>query len=354
VIIFDGDGDAISFNDDRSLDSRKTDRVKVYVNGQVDRSLSLDWFYKLLWLFPDLPPGELKSAIIVAKFKDLPSEIRDNVWRSLHRVRIHIVDPRTYLRRVENLLRELLDDDFAADKLRRKANDGDFPSRYFLSQMQNHAAESLLNDSAAFRAERYGRLMSRPFFLEEIPLQASPFSHRPTVTDTSLLTVEDFRHGHDQATIRNIAQWSAKAAAAFHSALDAIESRTDDNEAEIYRFDMGRGIRTRMIQALRPSHAFDKGNAQHMGLLERSRDGMMDTLSANDAFFSAIARPSKYVELESKSSYYVQAADFAAGIATDIYTSEKLIGVVRRFEYVTFNGRRVSRSDAEEEMRKKL
>ncbi len=81
---------------------------------------------------------------------------------------------------------------------------------------------------------------------------------------------------------------------------------------------------------------------------------MMDTLSANDAFFSAIARPSKYVELESKSSYYVQAADFAAGIATDIYTSEKLIGVVRRFEYVTFNGRRVSRSDAEEEMRKKL
>ncbi len=132
MIIFDGDGDAISFNDDRSLDSRKTDRVKVYVNGQVDRSLSLDWFYKLLWLFPDLPPGELKSAIIVAKFKDLPSEIRDNVWRSLHRVRIHIVDPRTYLRRVENLLRELLDDDFAADKLRRKANDGDFPSRYFL------------------------------------------------------------------------------------------------------------------------------------------------------------------------------------------------------------------------------
>ncbi|MGA8313239.1 MAG: hypothetical protein WB755_24660 [Terriglobales bacterium] len=58
------------------------------------------------------------------------------------------------------------------------------------------------------------------------------------------------------------------------------------------------------------------------------------------------------MELESKESYYLQAADFGAGIASDIYASHKLIGVVERFEYVTFNGVRVSRSDAEEEMKK--
>ena len=57
------------------------------------------------------------------------------------------------------------------------------------------------------------------------------------------------------------------------------------------------------------------------------------------------------MELESKESYYVQAADFAAGISGDIYASHKLIGVVERFEFVSFNGVRVSRADAEHEMK---
>ena len=56
-----------------------------------------------------------------------------------------------------------------------------------------------------------------------------------------------------------------------------------------------------------------------------------------------------FSELESKESYYIQAADFAAGIASDIYAREKLIGVVTRFEYVAFNGVRISRTEAEEE-----
>ena len=78
---------------------------------------------------------------------------------------------------------------------------------------------------------------------------------------------------------------------------------------------------------------------------------MIDELSADERFFALIGRQSGFVELESKESYYVQAADFAAGIASDIYASHKLIGVVERFEYVTFNGERVSRADAEEEMK---
>jgi hypothetical protein len=42
---------------------------------------------------------------------------------------------------------------------------------------------------------------------------------------------------------------------------------------------------------------------------------------------------------------------YATGIASEIYASEGLIGVVKRFEYVTYNGVRVSCVDAEEEMR---
>lgn len=107
-----------------------------------------------------------------------------------------------------------------------------------------------------------------------------------------------------------------------------------------------------MTQELLPAHAFDKGNRPHINLLEQSRQSMIDELSANERFYAAIGRPTGFVELESKNSQYVQAADFAAGIASDIFASRKLIGVVERFEYVTFNGERVSRADAEEEMRR--
>ena len=104
VIILDGSGEAISFNDEGSPHSHKTDHTKVYIDAQVNRTLSLDWFYKLLAFFPDVP-GELKSGVIVAKFKDLPTETRDRIWRSLSRVRIHIVDPRPHYRQIDNMLR---------------------------------------------------------------------------------------------------------------------------------------------------------------------------------------------------------------------------------------------------------
>jgi hypothetical protein len=64
-----------------------------------------------------------------------------------------------------------------------------------------------------------------------------------------------------------------------------------------------------------------------------------------------IRRPG-IIPVESKESFYIQAADIAAGIASHIYASEGLIGVVERFEYVTYNGVRLSRSDAEQEVKK--
>jgi len=164
MILFSRDGDAISFNDESSPHSHATGGTKVCINGQVNRALSVEWFYKLLALFPDIP-GELKSARIIAGFNKLPTESRNSIWRSLRRVQIHIVDARWFYRVIA---------------------------------------------------------MRRPGF----------------------------------------------------------------------------------------------------------------------------------IELESKGSHYIQAADFAAGIASDIYASHKLTGVVERFEYVTFNGERVSLSDAEEHVRK--
>jgi hypothetical protein len=81
------------------------------------------------------------------------------------------------------------------------------------------------------------------------------------------------------------------------------------------------------------------------------RHTMVHEFAAKDRF-SRFMLKGGYIEVESSESYYVQAADFAAGIASDLFSRERLTGVVLRFEYVTYNGRRISLADAEEEIKR--
>ena len=345
MIIFDGNGEAISFNDDSSPRTDQTGGTKVCINAQVDRGLSLDWFYKLLALFPDFP-DELKSAIVVGKFNDLPAETRAVVWRSLARVRIHIVDPRPHYREMEDWLRGVLNTDHPLDSLRQMELDRDPRAGLLRNLMRKMVGDFLLHESAPRRAQSLARFMSDPFALTA-PELSSRFGY--STKPDSLIDIADFGRPGDRHLVGSIASWSAKASAAFHAALDVVQM-PDENDFMVH-YDFGRHMRGRMAQELLPAHAFDKGNRAHIRLLQDTRDSVLEELTANDHFYRVIRRPS-FPELESKESYYIQAADFSAGIAADLFAKEKLIGVVSRFEYVTYNGERVSRADAEEEMRR--
>jgi hypothetical protein len=78
VIIFTGDDRAISFNDEASPDARVTGE-KICINGQVNRGLSLDWYYKIIQLFPDVQ-GELKSKELAERFKNFSAVIHNAIW----------------------------------------------------------------------------------------------------------------------------------------------------------------------------------------------------------------------------------------------------------------------------------
>ncbi len=344
VIIFDGRGEAISFNDESSPHSHQTGNTKVCIDAQVNRALSLDWFQKLHALFPNIS-GELKSAVVVAKFKDLQAETRDTVWRSLHRVRIHIVDPRPHYREIDSIIRRSWRNEGAPERLRQMAAEGSPAARLMWAKRREFVADSVLMSSTAVREQVLGRALSDPLFGTELPEPLSTMrgSRRESAP---VITLEDFRGEGDRNAVGNVASWAAKAAAAFHAVLDAAQSPEEDDT-----MDFGRALRRRMTQELLPQHAFDKGNRRHIELLEESRQSIIDELAANERFYRLIGRRPGFVELESKESDYVQAADVAAGIACDIYASRKLIGVVERFEYVTFNGVRVSRAGAEEQAR---
>lgn len=350
MILFSRDGDAISFNDESSPDSRATSGTKIFVNGQVNRALSLDWFYSLLALFPDIP-GELKSARVIAGFSNLQESRRNAIWRSLRRVQIHIVDARPYYREMEDIMREVTGRDDALEEIRHMAAEGDFAAQIRLGTVRQFIAQSILRDSTAVRLRSLGRAFSDPFGGMRAPDALSPFFGGSNEDSSPLIEIEDFGRPEDRNIVRRVASWSSKSSAAFHKAFDSLFS-PDDDDPIINQFDFGRAARGQILRNLIPTHAFDVGNKPHIQLLERTRLEMFDEFSADDCFYQFLAREKPgFVELESKESHYIQAADFAAGIASDIFASHKLTGVVERFEYVTFNGRRVSLADAEDYVR---
>jgi len=83
-------------------------------------------------------------------------------------------------------------------------------------------------------------------------------------------------------------------------------------------------------------------------LLESARENILKNLS-EPYEFQLEAKP--YSQTDCKDSFQVQAADIAAGIASKILETLNLVAVVSSFEYVTYNGRRLSVNEAEEELR---
>ena len=56
--------------------------------------------------------------------------------------------------------------------------------------------------------------------------------------------------------------------------------------------------------------------------------------------------PEKLIEVDSAKSPPIQAADIAAGIARELWRQNSLVHLVRHFEYVTYNGERISEDKA--------
>lgn len=347
MIILTGNNEAVSFTDEGSPDARVTGD-KVCINGQVNRDLSLDWYYKIIQFFPDVQ-GELKSKEVAERFKNFPASTRSVIWAGLGRVKIHIVDPRSHRHRVNNILRRAWKDDQAPQLLAQGEKEGRPDAKYFSAHLRNMVADSILRDSTAARVQFLGRILLDPFALVPIDESLRRFLGGGHRVAQPLISTEDFRK--PKSLIRDVTSWSAKSSVAFHSALDAATIPNDD-PSTMARFLDRDFLRSKMAGELLPVHAFDTGNQKQLDLLDEKRSEVFQELAAHDHVYGLMRKRPGIVPVESRESFYVQAADIATGTASHIYTAHGLIGVLEKFEYVTYNGVRVSRGDAEEEMRK--
>lgn len=334
MIIGGGHPGAVSFNDVGSPDGRHTSGLKVHINAQVVRVEDLNWYYKLLQRSPDIP-GELKSQVVSAKFDDLPFLTKTEIWVTLGKVFIHVVDPRPYKSDIDSLLRTVMKRDDAPEYLRRSASEGYDWAQSLQQRTQMFAADSILSDSVAARAHRTAYAFGEDVFM-------MPFER---IEPPRLVTVQDFQCD-PKGVIRKVTEWSAKAAAAFHASMDALD--TLEAEDATYRFNAGQQIRRKMLRPLMDLHAFDKGDEQQMRVLEDVRGKLIESMTDPNDVFSRMQlfKPlPKYAEFDSKETLFGQAADLAAGIASTHFQREGIAGLVNRFEHVTYNGKRTGEAD---------
>lgn len=98
-----------------------------------------------------------------------------------------------------------------------------------------------------------------------------------------------------------------------------------------------------LFRILSESHTFDKGDTQEMQWIDGERH---DVRRLIDPYGMVPPQAARLTELDSKDSFLVQAADFAAGIARETWSRNSILHLVDTFDYVTYNGRRISETDA--------
>ena len=98
-------------------------------------------------------------------------------------------------------------------------------------------------------------------------------------------------------------------------------------------------------KVLSSAHAFDAGNERIVEGIEEQRSIVL-AKTDEGRFFYPHFMPEPLIEIDSAFSPDIQIADIAAGIARRIWHETNLVFLVRHFDYVTYNSKRLSEAKA--------
>ena len=102
-------------------------------------------------------------------------------------------------------------------------------------------------------------------------------------------------------------------------------------------------LSVRLSSLLAASHGFDKGDSQQVASIDDQRRSLISDI---DQYRLFDGQPGPLLELNSEGSLLIMAADFAAGIAREIWHRNSLPRLTAFFDHVTYNGKRISESEA--------
>lgn len=328
----EGPDAAVRFSDETSLDQRTTDRMKVVVYATIPREASIAWYHSLLTHRG--VATEWKSSHLLAVFEGLPSVLQERVWRGVRAATIQVVDVRPHLADIDKKLLQ---------RMRELAGQGDATMKHLLRLMEILIVKRML-------------VSSLPVQLELRIHPARPVisaAHGVSGADVNFLSDLLAEKSRKLPTPREALEFVAKGNAAFAPALFATERITPPPG----RFWLGPTPddfeRSGTVKALRDVHLFDEGNARHLRWLEQDRRSFMNRLdwTGREALHRLSGDRTAFLEIDSKLSPWVQAADIVAGLVREVLQREGPVGVVRRGLRVQYNGKRLTENSLERVLR---
>jgi hypothetical protein len=337
MLISEAPYDAVSFTDGTSANFPASQRRSVIIDGTTPRSGDLNWYYILLQRYSHVP-GELKSEVILKDFHTQPTAIQQAVWAGMKFVFIHITDVLPHLKSAISGIERRTYKGWYDHLQKREDKEGVKFFRHLDSLVQDYIAGCLRRQSSASR------------FIDLAPLLESPYSLRRYLPDSDLgwrrVRDVDFSSAVDpdkpRRTVLNIAKWSTRGDAIFATAT------RDIFENPSYGFF---GMKERAFRAIAESYAFDHGDHPSVEWMDSARKTSIEALFPYEGHWRRQFMKQLH-EVDSKKSYFTQISDIAAKFASTIYERHGLIEVAKKFEFVTFNGERITENVAAEKVRK--
>jgi hypothetical protein len=335
-----------SFSDDTKTDGRLSMGFRASINAQVSPSAALDWYYRLVpSLF--LEKGELKSEVVLERFRSLSSRVRLGILSGMAEVRIQIFDAQPFALEIHDIFRRTTGSPVPIRMLRTMERSGDQRMRNEARRLLSVAHAYVLDRvTQSFPARRLAERLDTSIIemvgdLNILGMGGSTRRHRSlqSRTDRPVEIGKQVRpHDIDQALAEG-----AKSSAVLAEAERRL-SKTVETVDGWPVFPLARFARYAVARELEKTHAFDSGDSKSLRGVERQRQEVLDVAFGSDEH-RMFARRDAVKELSSASSVYVQAADVAAGFARHVYELEGLRGVIGRFKDVTFNGVPVDRTN---------
>jgi hypothetical protein len=328
---------AASFTDDTSLPRAG---CRVSIHAQIIRDHQINWYFFLKSRTPH-DRGEFKDQVLNTFF-GLAEADREKVFKTLRTVRIHIVDPRPYTATLYGTLQKHLPKGASVTGFLKRLDDSTRHLEAVRSGALSFIAESILRDSPAERLKLEYRAWEYSQGLRIIPEEETAFmGMRPQPEPPpQRFDLTPFEHRNSNI-LNDVANFVSASASVFSPAIDEFERARED-----YFFASPMAGPWLINSTLGRAHAFDEGHSHAVKWIEGQRADVLSEVDRNRQFYPAYA-PERLLELVSTESVPIQAADIAASIARELWHRHSLPHLARRFEYVTFNGERLSENRAD-------
>jgi hypothetical protein len=330
---------AASFTDDTSL-PRAGCRVSIHAQIIRDDQYQLGWYFYLHALVPDA--GDEFKQRAIDRFFNLPASNRAQIFKTLRAVRIHITDPRPYAADLGESLRKILPTGIPVSVFLRRLDD----STRHLSRLRDlttdFIAKRILYDSPAqrllmmYRVWEYSTGRRIPSWIVATDDGSDML---PENSHTLPFDLDTFRR-KKASILSDVANFVSASASVFTPAIDRFTDISDDPFMAAPM--AGPWF---MTSTLNQSHAFDEGNSRSIDWIEQQRSNVLAQADKRGEFYPAFM-PEPLVEVNSAESVPIQAADIAGGIARELWYRNNLVHLITHFEYVTYNGQRLSEDKA--------